>query len=219
MRLTARLEAWFLAGSLIFVAGMGAGWMLWSPEKKQKVDPPAQAQRQEDGSLVLERKPDPAAKPAQKVPKGARVERVVQVVVQPSAQPVEPLRPSGSDASVGDNLTPTEPVSTAYKLPPVRVDLSLIRMPDKTLRVLVSSPDGTVLDGVDIPVEAGPPLPRRLLWAAGASYDPGNRTYGGWVERDLGPLRVGADVLQVREPLAAGGRVGWAGLIRAGIRF
>ena len=45
MRLTARLEAWFLAGSLIFVAGMGAGWMLWSPEKKQKVDPPAQAQR------------------------------------------------------------------------------------------------------------------------------------------------------------------------------
>lgn len=200
-----------LAWALIFAAGLGTGWMLWGT-KTPKVETYARAQRQQDGSLVLERKPQPDAKPAQQVPKGAKVERVVQVVVQPSAQPVEPLRPSASDASAGD-LTPERP-----PCPPVRVDLTLVRMQDQTRRVLASSPDGVVIGGVDIPVETAAPV-RTLKWAAGGSYNPADRTFGAWAERDLGPLRVGADLIQVRQPVIAGGGITWAGMIRAGIRF
>jgi hypothetical protein len=200
---TKRLIAWTLA----FAAGLWTGWMLWRPEtpKPETYAPPV---RQQDGSLVLERKPQEDAKPAQTVPKGAKVERIVQVVVQPS-QPVHPalLPPSGSVA-----LEPNR------SCPPVRVDLTLVRMPDQSRRVVASSPDGQVIGGVDIPVEAAAPQ-RVLKWAAGPSWNPADRTFGAWIERDAGFLRLGADLYQVREPLAAGGRTTWAGFIRAGIRF
>ncbi len=189
--------------------GLGIGWKLWSP-KAPVVETYAPQVKQPDGSLVLERKPQADAKPAQQLPQGAKLERVVQVTVQPNQPPANPVspRPSGSDV-----LAPAE---TRPPCPPVRVDLSLVRMPDLTRRVIASSPDGQVVGGVDIPVEAARPV-RTLKWAAGGSWDPANKTYGGWLERDLGPLRLGADLHQVREP--AGGRVTWAGMVRAGIRF
>jgi hypothetical protein len=181
--------------------------MLWRPKtpKPEIYAPPV---RQQDGSLVLERKPQEDAKPAQAVPKGAKVERIVQVVVQPS-QPVPPasLPPSGSVA-----LEPNRPC------PPVRVDLTLVRLPDQSRRVVASSPDGVVIGGVDIPVETA--VPQRVMkWAVGPSWNPADRTFGAWIERDAGFLRIGADLYQVREPLTAGGRTTWTGFIRVGIRF
>ena len=186
---------------------MALGWMLWRP-KPPKPEPYAPAVVQQDGSLVLERKPMPDAKPAQQVPKGARVERVVQVKVQPrNATPTAATGTPGSG-----------PVNVLPELPPVTVDLSLVRMPDQTRRVIASSPDGTIVGGVDIPVEAARQA-RALKWSAGGTWNPADRSWGAWVQRDVGPVVLGADALQVRDPVQAGGRLRWVGLVRAGIRW
>ncbi len=193
---------------LVFSLGLGTGWMLWRPKPAPPAvyHPPIQ---QGDGSQVIEVKPDAHVKPPHQIPHGATVEDEVQVVVQPN-QPAAPasLPPSGSVA-----LEPSRPC------PPVTVDLSVIRMADGTRRVVASSPDGSILRAVQIPVEAAKPQSKMLKWAAGPSWNPSDRTYGAWVERDAGPLRFGADLYQVREPIAAGGRLSVAGMIRIGIRF
>lgn len=205
--------ALFIAG---IVAGLGIGWKLWSPTPTPQATYQPAIQ-QADGSQVLEVKPDQHAKPPHQIPHGATVEDVVHVTVQPNA-PVEPSHPSGSGASAaGDNLTPTEPARPPC--PPVRVDLTLLRMDDGTRRVVASSPDGQIVGAVHIPVEAARPPAKPLKWAAGPSWNPADRTFGAWLERDMGPLRLGMDLHQVREPVTAGGRVTWAGMIRAGIRF
>lgn len=193
--------------------GLGIGWKLWSPERGPKVETPALAVVQADGSQILERKPDAAAKPAQHLPTGAKLERVVQVTVQPHLPVVDPVSPlpSGSGVSGGgdqftreDNLVPARP-----PCPPVRVDLSLVRMPDETRRVIASSPDGQVVGGVDIPLEASAPQ-RTLKWAAGAEYavNSWGNTKSLVVHRDMGFLRVGGRLGRTVLTMPAGGPLG-----------
>ena len=52
--------------------------------------------------------------------------------------------------------------------------------------MIASSPNGEILAGVDIPVEAARPV-RTLRWAAGGLWNPPDKTWGAWVQRDLGP--------------------------------
>lgn len=216
-----------LVGGLLAVGialGLTIGWKLWKP-KPAPVETAAPAARQADGSLVLERKPDAAAKPAQELPKGAKVERIVQVTVQPKAvQPLPGIPTPGSGGAPEARTPGMDPASapgnpgTTSPCPPVRVDLTLVRMPDQTRRVIASSPDGTVVGGVDIP-EAPQPQPRVLKWAAGGSWNPADHTYGAWVDRDAAFLRLGAEVNQVRAPALAGGATSYEARIRVGIRF
>ena len=187
---------------------MALGWMLWRPQPTPPETYAPQAQQQ-DGSLVLERKPQADAKPAHETPKGAKLERIVQVKVQPRN-----ATPTAAPATPGPG-----PVSVPPVLPlPVTVDLSLVRMPDQTRRVIASSPDGEVIGGVDIPVEAAPPV-RSLKWAGGGLWNPSDRTWGAWVQRDLGPAVVGVDAFQVRDPVTVGGGTRWAAHLRLGLRF
>ena len=58
-------------------------------------------------------------------------------------------------------------------------------------------------------------VPRELRWSAGGVYGTA-QTLGGYVERDLGPFRVGLDI--VRRQLA-GGQYTLEAVGRAGIRF
>jgi len=178
------------------IAGMALG-MLWRP-KPPKVETYAPEKRQSDGSLVLERKPMSDAKPAQQVPEGARVERVVQVQVQPRN-----ATPTAGPATPGSG-----PVSVPPELPPVTVDLSLVRMPDQSQsrRVIASSPDGAIVGGVDIPVEAARQA-RALKWAAGYEFARSNwgKSHSIVVQRDLGPLRLGGRVGRVLLTAPIGG--------------
>lgn len=148
------------------IAALFVGWKLW--HKNPVVETYSAEQRQEDGSVMLERKPDAAAKPTHAVPKDSKVERVVKLEVKAKEKP---------------------------DCPPVNVDLSLVRLPDETRRVIASSTNGEVLAGVDIPVESASPV-STPKWAAGLSMSPITRGYGVFVDRDLGPFRVGAEVNQ-----------------------
>lgn len=161
------------------VAGIGIVWFAHELLKDPAIEGPAPAVLQADGSVVVERAPDPKARPPHALPRGAKVERVVSVTVEPSGKGI--TLPSGE-----------------VKCPPVTVDLSLDRMPDGTRRVVASSPDGQITKALDIPVESIAP-PAAHKWAAGLSYDPVKGTPGVWLERDLWRVRLGVEANQTRQ--------------------
>lgn len=213
------LTVWGVILGVGIAAGLGIGWKLWSP-KPGPVATPQPAIHQTDGSQVLEVKPDPHAKPPHQIPHGATVEDVVHVTVQPTQPAVVPLPPSGSGASVGDNLTPTQP--TKPPCPPVRVDLTLLRMEDGTRRVVASSPDGEIVGAVHIPVEAARPQPRPLKWAAGIDYTamPWGDIKSIVAQRTWGPLTLGAHAGTVHiAPPGMGSIRGTAWGVTALVRF
>lgn len=191
---------------VVAVVVLSLAWQLWKP-KPPVPEVYAVAAHQADGSVVLEKKPDPSAKPVHEIPKGAKVERVVKVTVQPKMQASKPATQANSGSR--EDMAKVEPIPC----PPVTVDLSLVRMPDETRRVIASSPDGEIIGGVDIPVEAAQPTASEKLWATGAVYNPFKQTYGGFVDRDLGPFRLGA---QVNQASGQGGIETWG---KVGLRF
>lgn len=150
-----------------FIVGafIGAGACTWWNAPKHAIETAAIEQRQGDGSLIVERTAtNPKAKPVHTIPKGGKAERVVRVDVQPER----------ADC----------PVCT--------VDLTLVRMPDDMLRVVASSPTGSVIGGLDIP--AVPLLSdEQHHWAAGLSRGTGEESWGGWLDRDFGVLRIGIE--------------------------
>lgn len=183
------IPRWLILGLVTVIALIAAaafGWWLGQPEPV--VETPAAEQRQADGSVVLERKPDANAKPRQETQNGSKVERVGRVTVQPRAKAGKP-----GHESKPDQQTPC---------PPVSVDWSLVREADGGRRFLASSPDGTIVGGVDIPVETAAPQPAPKRWAAGVSWSVSDDTVGIWIERDVplfgSALRVGVDLQQVR---------------------
>lgn len=201
----------FVAGTVV---GLGLGWKLYRPSAP-KVEPYAPEIRQKDGSLVLERKPMPLtearkAVPVPVLPKGATVERLEKIVIQPKPQPLPGIPIPGSGSS---------PAVLANTCPPVTVALALLKMKDGSHRVVASSPDGTILSGVDIPVTPERPEAKPLKWAAGALWNPSDRTYGAYLRRAMGPFEVGAQVEQVRLPVFAGGGTKTEGKLSVGIKF
>lgn len=200
-----------LAGALV---GFGVGYRVFAPRKVAEVYKPAQ--RQKDGSLVIERKPDPTAKPTAIVPKGGTVERVVRIRVQPGApvpvtpEPVAPVVPRGTIEPIPAAVPASR--SDSLVCPPVDVELTLVRMRDQSRRVVASAKGGTIIGGVDIPVESAV-VPRSLRWSAGVFGDPVARTVGGWLARDVGPFRAIGTVLP--DPGGKGIRTG----LGIGVRF
>jgi hypothetical protein len=143
------------------ISGLSLGWWLYNPGPP-KWGPPAPAVRQSDGSLILERKPDPNAKAPAEIPRRSKLVRVVKVEVQPRATPVQ-------DAS---SATP-DGASQRLICPSAEVDLSLLQNSDKTERVVASSPEGAIVGGVDVPVAPLPKLPKDARWTLSAlrGYD------------------------------------------------
>jgi hypothetical protein len=166
-----------------FLAGLliGAGALAWWQAPQEVTETHAVAARQADGSLVLERTAtNPKAKPTSAIPKGGKAERIVSVDIQP--------------------VRADYPICT--------VDLTLVRMPDDSRRVVASSPTGTVIGGLDVPIVPLVIAPNHP-WAAGALY---NGRWGALVTRDVRFLSVGGAVTQDHD----GGFSPWAVLV---IRF
>lgn len=175
-------------GGLALVGALAAAALVFWPETPTpEVVTAAPQVRQADGSVVAQRAQDPHPAPAPHIlPKGSIEERRESVTVAPSA------------------------AAAASGCPPVHVDLSIVRV-DGGQRAVVSSPDGTVIDAKDIPIEAGimPPAPKP--WAAGLSYDT-QHAVGVWLDRDIGRLVVGAAVQRLQDGRAEA-------QIRVGVRF
>lgn len=182
-----------IASIIVLVAGLSvsATWYFMRP--KPVIETPAAEVKQDDGSIIAARAPDPKAKPKHKIPSGAKVERTGEVTVQgatPAANPVP--------------------------CPPVTIDSTLIRNPDGSKRVILSSPDGTITRAIDIPVETAAPPPEPKTRAVGILYDPFKRIGGVFFDQDIGRVRLGVQVNQSRQKrdgptgVEAWGKVGWA---------
>ncbi len=167
-----------LRGIAIFGVGLLSGILgmyLWPAATVVETAEPEQ--RQADGSLALGRAPDANAKPKNQIPTGGKAERTIRVDVQPPR----------ADC----------PICT--------VDLTLVRMPDDTRRVVASSPTGTVIGGLDVPI-LPIVLDRPKVWAAGALY---NGRWGALISRDFRWLSVGGAITTEKD----GGFAPWALLV------
>jgi hypothetical protein len=212
------------AGILMFLLA----WFIYRP-KPAPPEPPRPAVRQKDGSLELERAPQlpgtPAQlKPAGIIPKGGKVEREIRVTIDPNVAPSRagdgtpqdvarglPLSRASMDASGRPSNIFDDPKSPAGpRCPQVTVDLSLVRMPDQTRRVIASSPNGAVVGGLDVPID-NPKLPAIPRWTASAlvGYDSSAKrdVFGGAVQYKKGPF------------VFTGGVIGGTVFTGAGISF
>ncbi|GLR13989.1 hypothetical protein GCM10007907_27790 [Chitinimonas prasina] len=173
-------------------AGLLLGYWLFGEVERSEVITPAPAVRQADGALVLARQPiAKAGKPVHALPTASVEERRIQLHVRPETRSTESV------------------FALDCLCDPVQVDVSLVRDAEGGPRVVASSPDGEVLAGLDMPL-----TPMRLsappsTWAAGLSWSPRQRVAGIWLERDIGRLRLGAELLAQDSRLDPRLRAGW----------
>ena len=177
-------RVWLAAGvaALIILAGVLA-WAFWPAKPIPEVVTAAPQIIQSDGSVIAERRPDAHPKPPpHAIPKGDTEERRGSVTAAPAA---------GASS--------------------VEVNYSLVREKDNGRRMVFSSPDGQITGAVDIPIEPGliPPPPKP--WAAGLSYS-SSHAVGVWLERDVGRLRLGAEVARRQDGKAEA-------QVRVGVRW
>lgn len=212
---------WLAAGSIVgFLGGLGLGAQLW--QREAPVEAPAPEVRRPDGSVILERAPDSGARPATTIPRGAVLERVTRVVVVPENRPPVPAigenvsRGTSGELSTRRDSSGKPEEAVPCECHPVALELSLIRLQDGSRRVIAQATGGTIVGGVDIPVEAALP-PKVLPWAVGLEADLLARGIGLAVDRDLErvaflklPYRVGLTATPAPEP-----RLG----VRVQIRF
>jgi len=187
--------------AILFVLTFSSGLGYWIGKRQNAVETSAPSELQSDGSILAERKPDPNRKSKHRIPKGATVERVGEIIVR------------GETPAANVNLSGAEPC------PPVTIDTTLVREPDGAKRLIVSSPDGEVDRAVDTPIQIAESVPAQKPWAAGISFDPIKQTPGAWLERDFKSLgiRLGAEINQIRT--VVGGPVGSELRFKAGLIF
>lgn len=179
-----RVQLVIIAASVLLLAGLTLGWYLFRPEPP-KPETYAHPITLKGGAQVLERKPQANARPAHKVPSGAAVERVVRVSVAPK------------------EIDLTAPGAHSAECPALDVDLSLVRLPDDSRRVIASSPNGEIVGGVDIPVESAAPY-KGYNWLVGGGvnlFDKGWEIHGGRKIADsllgvTGPVYLGPMLIQ-----------------------
>lgn len=170
-------------------AALAGWWLRGGPEPIVEAAAPAVVQQ--DGSIIAERRPmaDPPA-PPHRLPAGSTELRRVSATVQPRPAPHAPAD---------------------CECDPVQITMSLARTGDGTQRAVVSAEGGEVAQALDIPLAVSEAI-RPRPWAAGASYNPLSGGRGAWIERDIGRLRLGADLQHDNQ---LGGQI----ILRAGITF
>lgn len=144
-----------------------------------------------DSTKILAKQPDKDAKADMPLPKGATLERVVKFSVKQKVKPVQEATESRNvEGKVGgkNSETPLDELC-----PPIDISLALILDKDKQQRVEAYSPNGDIVGGIDIPVRDITTPKEAKKWAVGMSYNT-LEVKGLWVERDVGRIRLGAEV-------------------------
>lgn len=174
----------------VIIATLIGAWYWFGP-KPPKPETYAPEILHADGSRTLERKPDANAKPRHEVPKGATVERIIHLEVKPNALPEATKGADGETKQAGPE-TPATNDKTPVPCPPVQVDLTLLKNKDESHSVIAYSPNGEIMGGVDVPVTPQAALREPPKWAAGVMYGLVEKRYGAFLDRDIGPFRLGA---------------------------
>jgi hypothetical protein len=204
-----KLGVWIIGILLIFGLGMGTEYYL-GHRTTMKMETTAPQVWQKDGSLILARVPDATATPKQEIPKGDVVERIGKIVVQSKSN--EAPGATNGNIPLGAEKIPALPPT------PMTIDWSLVKEPDGNQRMIVSSPDGTIVGGVDIPV-APIVTPKPLLWSAGVVYgikSGGGSEKGIFVDRTvLKYVKTGVEVCRETYSNSAG----WDARVKIGINF
>lgn len=149
-----------------------------------------------DSTKLLAKQPDKEAKADMPLPKGATLERVVKFSVKQKAkakQSQEGTESGDVEGKVGGKNSET---SLDDLCPPIDISLALILDKDKQQRVEAYSPNGEIVGGIDIPVRDITIPKEAKKWAVGMSYNT-LEVKGLWVERDVGRIRLGAEVVSL----------------------
>jgi hypothetical protein len=214
---TLKICGWSACALILCALGLGAGWLLWGQKPKMHMEAPAAAVIQPDGSMVLQRAPDPSAKPTAEVPKGSVVERIVKVYVQP--KPLPAATAPGAPPSLPDTST-IGALPVVNPCPPVEVDLVLTRLPDNSRRVVTSSPNGEILPAsIDIPVDPVPDPPKEVKWRVTLGYDVANHTGALGITRKVWRVDIGVLAYQVKQTMAIGAPTTSAAMITVSYSF
>lgn len=180
------------------LGGFALGWKVYHKDvsTQKTTEHAADSTRQKDGSLILQKVVDTIIEPAQIIPKNVFVDRIIKVVV--------------TDTMWRDPVN----VNGELKCPPctTQVDLTIVKDKKKNeRRIIASSPDGTVVAGIDVPYEEIPPV-KNPLWTLGisGSYDVINNTkrVGLYVDKTVGPFRLGGELGGWKQQAYVGARVG-----------
>lgn len=204
---------------LTVVLSLSLAWYLWRPEPPVQ-EKPFPETIQADGSKVVEKVPNAKEKPTAIIPKGSVVERVVKFTVK-AKTPVSEVsgrievseRFAAKAMQVSETKAPLNVVDACF-CPPIDVEMVLVRNEDQTRSVVLKSDNGIILNAIDIPVEAAKRIEAQPVWAAGAVADPFKQTFGAFIDRDLGFMRVGLQLNQRNQ-----GDIPNQIWLKAGIRF
>jgi hypothetical protein len=193
MTLMAKIYTMLALLLIAFGLGLGLGWKEFRKVPTLANERPAPQIVQKDGSVMLERKSDAAAKPNMDVPKGDKVLRVGKIQWVPS---VAATAPTAGSVPQG---TPTQPSS----LPaiPQTIDWALVKEPDGGERLVVKAEDGTVVGGEDVVISEPSQAAQKRPWAVSVSRQLNQATWGLRVDRDVAFLRLGLALTQVRSDL------------------
>lgn len=177
------------------VVGLTMGWRLWSPKPAApKHEAAAPAIIQNDKSTVLARRATQPPTVSRVLPRGATAEREIHVEAIPDVQ----------------GLTTTSPFV---------LDLTLVKMPDETHRVIVSSPNGAITaQSFDVPT-AYISTPDATRYAVGAVYGRSlhGKSVGAFIDRDIAWLRIGLEITRNTSELI--NKIEWEGRVKLGIKL
>ena len=194
----------------LLLVGVGLGYWSFShaPPVQQVYHP---EERLSGGAVLAEVKPDANAKTEIPLRKGETLTRKISATVKVKLPTVEISGGLTMESKVEQLAqmvkasAPPEAVEQAKQeivaacvdreCPPVTVNVDLVREEDGQQRAIVTS-NGEILKTVDIPRENAAAPPKSKLWAAGAVFNPVRETAGVTVERDIGFMRVGVDLMQ-----------------------
>lgn len=201
-----------LIGALALLLAFTTGWVASAryntPHGAHVLAQPQQ--RQADGSLIAARRPLPLPI-AQNAPAGDHITARFQVTLAP-------LHPLPKQAPGTILNTPDRPAITVssglieqclalLQCPAQTVDGALATTPGGQLDLVLSSPRGQVQSAVLAP-EISPLLAPQHPWASGLVFA-GSGRYGLFLDRDLGPLRLGVEAGQGRGGNSLQARIGW----------
>lgn len=190
-----------------FLLGFHTKGYLQSKGQTKSQESPAAQFQQDDSSIVLERAPSAPSPAPHEIPKGGKEERRIELIVKPAKGIVGQIDSVKNSTENSTENSKDSITNDSCECPPVEIALSMVRMPDGSMRAVASSANGQVIGGLDMPILEPPQAALEKAWTGqvllaidGESVRPGI----GLERRLLKRMRAGAGLVMetsLRRPL------------------